>query len=676
MKFGFYPKLAWDGMRKNRRVYIPYILTGAVMVMMYYILSFLKESPTAAQMPGWSVLPAILSMGYGVIAVFSLLFLFYTNSFLIRQRYREFGLYNVLGMDKRNIGRIMVWECLMVGVLAIAFGMAAGIALSKAAELILMNLLHLDVNFQLSIGRASLWQTPLVYGVIYLLILLNSIVKVWRSRPLELMRSSQTGERIPKRIWLYALFGVILLAFAYYLSVSIEEPLTALAWFFAAVILVIIATYALFMAGSVVLCKLLQKNKSYYYQANHFVSVSSMAYRMRRNGAGLASICILLTMVLVMISSTVSLYIGSEDTIQRSYPNGVNITVTFDQPDGITDESIQQLLALTRDASGAEEIPAGTRAAEIPGLFTAEGVTIDYSGVTDFSMSTYDNVGYLSVVSLDDYNSQTGANETLAEDECLLYCLRIEHEGETFTMEGGETYRVKKILDDFCVDGDSSAMIIPTVYMVVPDLAAFIEPVKDLKNNNGAPMMMYDWRTGFELETPELEIAAANAVREAFRSADIAGKFGGYSYSIESREANREDYFQTFGSLFFLGIMLSIVFLMAAVLIIYYKQISEGYEDRSRFDIMQKVGMTKNDIRRSINSQVLTVFFSPLLFAGVHLCFAFPFLWKMLMLLNLYNKPLIIAVSAICFVIFGLLYALVYKITSNAYYTIVSGRKE
>ena len=189
-------------------------------------------------------------------------------------------------------------------------------------------------------------------------------------------------------------------------------------------------------------------------------------------------------------------------------------------------------------------------------------------------------------------------------------------------------------------------------------------------------MMMYDWRTGFELETPELEIAAANAVREAFRSADIAGKFGGYSYSIESREANREDYFQTFGSLFFLGIMLSIVFLMAAVLIIYYKQISEGYEDRSRFDIMQKVGMTKNDIRRSINSQVLTVFFSPLLFAGVHLCFAFPFLWKMLMLLNLYNKPLIIAVSAICFVIFGLLYALVYKITSNAYYTIVSGRKE
>lgn len=676
MKVGFYPKIAWDGIRKNKRLYFPYILTGGVMVMMYYILSFLIESPALVQMPGGSVLMTVLPLGCVVIAVFSLLFLFYTNSFLIKQRYREFGLYNILGMDKHNISKIMVWETLFVAILAIAFGLIAGIVLSKAAELVLLNLLDMDITYNLSIGVKTLRDTPLLYGGIYLLLLFNSLIKVRRSKPLELMQTSKVGERIPKRNWLYGAAGVVLLAVAYYLAVSIEEPLAAFASFFAAVIMVIVGTYLVFMSGSVVFCKLLQKNKKYYYKSNHFVSVSSMVYRMKRNGAGLASICILLTMVLVMISSTTSLYFGEEDSLKNRCPNDVNITMTFDTIEGISDTNLNMLRDNIRQNGGEDADLKGVRACEIPGLITQEGITIETSSNVNFSASTYNNVGYLSVISIDDYNTMMGTNETLADDECFVYCDRLNYQWDTFTMEHGATYKVKAQLDDFQVDGDTAAMIMPTVFLVVDDIYAFSEPVKDMKNSNGDPMMMYDWRCGFDVDTADIEKETSANLNEMFRNLYTENNDAFYSFSVQSREVMRASFYDVYGSLFFLGIMLSIVFLLAAVLIIYYKQISEGYEDHGRFEIMQKVGMTKKDIRKSINSQMMTVFFLPLIFAGIHLAFAFPFISKILMLFAMDNIILTAVVNLICFAVFGLFYALVYKITSSSYYTIVSGRKE
>ena len=676
MRASFYPKIAWEGIRKNKRLYFPYILTGGVMVMMYYILSFMIESPALAHMPGGSVLMTVLPLGCVVIAVFSLLFLFYTNSFLIKQRYREFGLYNVLGMDKRNISKMMVWESFIVALFAIGFGLIAGILLSKAAELVLLNLRNMEVDFTLSIGVISLRQTPLIYGGIYLLLLVNSMIKVRRSKPLELMQSNKVGERIPKRNWIYGAAGMVILGVAYYLAVSIEEPLAALANFFVAVILVMIGTYLIFMSGSVVFCKLLQKNKKYYYKPNHFVSVSSMVYRMKRNGAGLASICILLTMVLVMISSTTSLYFGEEDALKNRCPNDINITTTFDTIDGISDTNLNMLRENIAQHSGDNADLKGVRTCEIPGLITQDGITIDTPSHVDFSSSTYNNVGYLSVLSIDDYNNMMGTSETLADGECLVYCDRLTFQWDTFTMEYGDTYKVKKQLDDFQVDGDTAALIIPTVFLVVNDTYSFSEPVKDLKNIHGDPMMMYDWRCGFDVETVEAENEITTKLNEKFRSMYIENNDAFYSFSVQSREAMREAFYDLYGSLFFLGIMLSIVFLLAAVLIIYYKQISEGYEDHSRFEIMQKVGMTKKDIRKSINSQMLTVFFMPLIFAGTHLAFAFPFLSKILVLFAMDNILLTAIVNLICFAVFGFFYAILYKITSNSYYTIVSGRKE
>lgn len=676
MRAGFYPKIAWDGIRKNKRLYFPYILTGGVMVMMYYILSYLIESPALAHMPGGSILMTVLPLGCAIIAIFSLLFLFYTNSFLIKQRYREFGLYNILGMDKRNISKVMVWETLFVAVIAIACGLIAGIVLSKAAELVLLNLLKMEITYTFSIGLVTLRQATLIYGGIYLLLLFNSLIKVSRSKPLELMQSSKVGERIPKRNWIFGTVGVLLLGAAYYLAASIEEPLAAFANFFVAVILVIIGTYLVFISGSVVFCKLLQKNKKYYYKPNHFVSVSSMVYRMKRNGAGLASICILLTMVLVMISSTTSLYFGEEDSLKNRCPNDVNITMTFDTIEGISDANLDMLRDNIGQYSGEGVNLKGVRACEIPGLITQEGITIDTSSHVNFSASTYNNVGYLSVLSIDDYNNMMGANDTLADNECLVYCDRLEYQWDTFTMEYGETYKVKRQLDDFQVDGDTAALITPTVFLVVNDVYAFSEPVKDMKNSHGDPMMMYDWRCGFDVETAEIENKISADLKEMFRNMYIENNDTFYSYSVQSREAMREAFYDVYGSLFFLGIMLSIVFLLAAVLIIYYKQISEGYEDHGRFEIMQKVGMTKKDIRKSINSQMLTVFFMPLIFAGIHLVFAFPFLSKILVLFAMDNTVLTAIVNLICFAVFGLFYAVVYKITSSSYYTIVSGARE
>ena len=676
MKIGFYPKLALEGIRKNKRLYFPYILTGCVMVMMYYILSSLIESPALAHMPGGSVLISVLLLGSVVIAVFSLFFLFYTNSFLIKQRYREFGLYNILGMDKWNISKIMVWETFFVAAFAIGSGLIGGIIFSKAAELVLLNLLNMEITYTLSLGLITLRQATLIYSGIYLFLLFNSLIKVSRSKPLELMQSSKVGERIPKRNWIFGVAGVVLLGVAYYLAASIEEPLAALANFFVAVIMVIIGTYLVFMSGSVVFCKLLQKNKKYYYKPNHFVSVSSMVYRMKRNGAGLASICILLTMVLVMISSTTSLYFGEEDSLKNRCPNDINVIMTFDTIEGISDANLNMLRDDIRQYSGEGVDLKGVRACEIPGVITQEGITIDTSSLVNFSASTYNNVGYLSVLSIDDYNNMMGTNETLADDECFVYCDRLNYQWDTFTMEYGTTYKVKTQLDDFQVDGDTAAMIMPTVFLVVDDIYAFSEPVKDMKNSIGDPVMMYDWRCGFDVETVDIENEVSVNLKEMFRNMYIENNEAFNSFSVQNREAMREGFYDVYGSLFFLGIMLSIVFLLAAVLIIYYKQISEGYEDHSRFEIMQKVGMTKKDIRKSINSQMLTVFFLPLIFAGIHLTFAFPFISKILMLFAMDNVALTAVVNFICFTVFGLFYAFVYKITSSTYYTIVSSIKK
>lgn len=671
MKKSFYPKLAWDAIRKNRRMYIPYILTGSVMVMMFYILMSILESPDLQSVKGGSFLMDILPFGCGVIGIFSMIFLFYTNSFLIKYRYREFGLYNILGMNKRNISRLMLWEGIYTAGISIMAGIMCGVAFSKGADLILLNIIKGKISFTLHISITALMVTALVYLGIYVLLLIHSFIKVRLLKPLELMQSSRTGERKPKCNWLFAIVGAGLLGYAYYLAVTIGNPTSAILIFFMAVIMVIIATYLLFISGSVALCKLLQKCKKYYYKSNHFVSVSSMAYRMKRNGAGLASICILLTMVLVMLSSTTSLYFGEEDCINNRYPNGINISYTFDTIDGISDKTLDGQRDIIAQYAPRGTDLTGTRYAIVSGQFTDAGMILEPTHVDSVR---YDRVGYLYIFSLADYNNMMGENKTLKKDECLLYSDRLGIPWESFTMEYGETYTVKEQLIAFQENDVNTVLAVPYVYLVVPDVAAFVEPLAGLQNSYGYSVISYEWLLGFDCDTIEEEIEVNNALFTAVmqNAEDRPWIF----LSLKSREQERNDFYELYGSLFFLGIMLSLVFSMAAVLIIYYKQISEGYEDQNRFEIMQKVGMTKKDIRKSINSQILTVFFLPLILAGLHLGFAFPCISKILRMFAFDNVRLNGLVTLGCFAVFGLFYAIVYKITSGSYYAIVSSKKE
>lgn len=672
MKTGFYPKLAWDSIRKNKRLYVPYVLTGSLMVMMYYILNFLLESPAIEAMKGGSVLRTVLPLGCWVMAIFSLLFLFYTNSFLVKQRYREFGLYNILGMDKHNISRLILWENGFTTAVSVVTGLVCGIALSKGAELVLLNLLHLEVDFNLRISPASLLQTICIYVGIYVLLLMHSLIKVRCSKPLELMQSSKAGEKIPKFTAVFAVIGIGLLAGAYYLAVSIQEPTAALFLFFVAVVMVIIGTYFLFVSGSITFCQLLQKNKKYYYKPNHFVSVSSMVYRMKRNGAGLAGICILITMVLVMLSSTTTLYFGEEDAIRNRYPNGININMSYTEIDGIQEENLKFIRKkLSAYAPEGTDL-SGTGYAVSAGQFNDEGIILDYTKVDTVN---YDKVGCLYVISLKDYNNMMHEDKKLADDECFIYSKRLTTEWKTFAAEYGSRYKVKERLTDFREDGDALAMTMPSVYLVVNDVYTFAEPFFGVKNEASYLLMEYQWLCGFDCESVKEEKAAREAIENEVFQEESEKHLQGM-FTVTSRESERVSFFELYGSLFFLGIMLSVVFLMAAVLMIYYKQISEGYEDQNRFEIMQKVGMTKRDIRKSINSQMLTVFFLPLIVAGIHLVFAFPFISKILLMFAFDDTILNVSVTFVCFVIFGVFYAIVYKITSGSYYTIVSGKKK
>lgn len=672
MRAGFYPRLAITGIRKNGRLYLPYLLTCVGMVMMHYIIGFLSRYEGLLHIRGGDMMQNMLRFGSGVLAVFALIFLFYTNSFLIRRRNKEFGLYNILGMGKGNIARIILWETLILAALALGIGLAAGIAFSKLAELAMVNIMQGKVSYTLSVSPQAILQTVILFAVIFGLILLNGIRRVRTTNPAALLHSENVGEKPPKANWLLGLGGLVLLAGAYYLAVSIQNPITALVWFFVAVGMVIVGTYLLFISGSVLLCRILQRNKGFYYKPAHFVSVSSMAYRMKRNGAGLASICILATMVLVMLTGSACLYFGSEDALRTRYPRDIVCEINLTSAEGTENETVDDLRDRVEGILTAQGVdPSGLvdlRYGQVSGLLVEGQVETDPQKAGNY-LTVYDDLHQFFFVPLEDYNAMTGDHRTLAGDEALIYGDTEAFSGDILSFRGGPAYRIVGELTDFpALGGAGISDVVSAIVIIVPDLDAAAAPLMAMTDSTGAPMLRLHWYYAFDTNAgEEVQAAVAEQLWEAI---------GGGAGSVDSLAANRSDFFGTFGSVFFLGILLSIVFLFATVLIIYYKQISEGFEDQARFGIMQKVGMTKEDIRRSINAQMLLVFLLPLVTAVVHLAFAFPMVRKLLMLFNLTNLPLLLQTAGISVLIFAAFYILVYRLTSNAYCAIVSGAGE
>lgn len=673
-----YPKLAWQGIRKNAETYLPYLLMGILMVGVSYIMNYLTRPALMGALSMGGTTLMVLQMGKIVISVFSVIFLYYCNSFLIRRRMKEFGLYNILGMGKGNIARVMLWETLLTALLVFAGGLLLGLSLSRLVEMALINLLHADYTVPMALfyPNGVTW-VLLLFGGIYVLILLANLLRMRLSNPVALLKSENTGEKPPKANWFFGLIGLLILLSAYYVAAVSQSPVEALIFFFIAVLMVIVATYLLFVSGSVTLCRMLRRNKRYYYQTRHFISVSAMAYRMKRNGAGMATICILCTMVLVILTSTVCLYGGTDSMVDAICPQDINLTIGLEARDGEENwkrlDAMQQMaLDVTEEMGLTPENITSQRAL----VATGKVQNGDYGIITDAD-SLKANVLELTVYPLSVYEQATGETVTLADRELLYASFKTNETFSSMSFYGSAPYRMihaEKELPKRLLSADyRSAWGCLVVF--TNDAEAFRREITALVGKNSGEAMMMDrlalhFDLASEADTDTQEKLVKTLRSEAMKS---TGKdfYGMSSLSVDTRALCRMDYLSLFGGLFFLGMVLGPLFSIAAVLIMYYKQICEGYEDAERFAVMRKVGLTDAEIRRSVNSQVLTVFFAPLLMAGLHMLFAMPMIRLILGAFGLHNDSLFYGIGIGCCVVFAVIYALMYLLTSRRYYRIV-----
>ncbi|WP_242821622.1 FtsX-like permease family protein [Candidatus Arthromitus sp. SFB-mouse] len=554
MKMSFYPKLAVSSILKNKRMFVPYIFTCIGMIMMFYIVMFLGVSDILNNLRGGETIRIVLSLGSQVIAVFSGIFLFYTNSFLARRRKKEFGLYNILGMGKGNIGIILFWETLIIGIISIGIGLLAGIIFSKLAELVLVNLMGSIVNYTFSISIISIERTIQVFGIIFILILINSIRQVQFSSAINLMRSENVGEKPPKGNWFIGIMGILILVVAYYISVTIQEPIQAILIFSIAVIMVIIGTYFTMISGSVVFLRILKKRRRYYYKTNHFISVSSMIYRMKRNGAGLASICILATMVLVMMASTACLYFGKEDAINTRYPRDINLEFSFDELDSFSDENIKKLKdKLSTELRDRNIIPENRyfyRNVAIYGIVNGSDVE---TTLRNYNLSDGTSTYSINFVSLDDYNEVMNTNETLNDGEALLYSYRNSYKNDKISFNNGKTFNIKRNIDNFVKTGDSAIDMLFNIILIVPDIESVIKSFDNLSDFYGEKLarmsFIYNFDTGIEVNK---QIEVYNSFLNIFTDESIKENFRYKTVYLVSQEFERESFNSLFGAVFYI----------------------------------------------------------------------------------------------------------------------------
>ena len=654
----FYARLALDNIRKNARTYIPYILSCVFTVAMTYILYMLPEDPGLTGSRGEITIRSTLVLGSFVVTIFAVIFLFYTSSFLTKRRRKEFGLLNVLGMEKKHLAKMMFFETLFVGLFSAVVGLALGVALSKLVLLFLLKLLDFDVAFGLTFSLKAALITLFLFAVIFLLILLNNIRLVHFASPVELLRGDKVGEREPKAKWLLVLIGVLTLGAGYLMAVTIQNPLEALMFFFVAVVLVIIGTYCLFTAGSIAVLKLLKRNRHYYYQPEHFISVSGMMYRMKQNAVGLGNICILSTMVLVMLSATSTMFIGTESSLMGRYPREIAVQDWDLERRDEVNAVIDDWLA---DNGWTAENRIDYVKEEFSGLLRDGRMIFDYT--EDFDSG---ELVTLSCVSLEDFNRLTGRNDVLGPDQIYLF----PYDGDSIELLGMEF----ETLDPG--DVDLMATFTGSYYGLYGDIITLVTPdMATLEELDRRQQEIYDSAASSIIHQVAFDIAEPVDFENIFRQDDLLSRLsedaGVEGVRVYVREQERDYIYSMNGGLFFLGVFLGLLFIMATVLIMYYKQLSEGYDDKRNFSIMRKVGLEKAEIRRSVRSQVLIMFYLPLITACVHIAFAFPFIMRLLPLVGINDVGLFALCTLVSVVAFALIYAACYALTARTYYRIV-----
>lgn len=688
MRGGLFARLALTNIKKNRKIYAPYIFACVGTVMMFYIIASLSYDPDVLNFYCGSSVSIILKLGIVVIGIFAVIFLFYTSSFLMKRRKTELGLYNVLGLGKRHIAGVLAWETLIVWADSTVLGLVSGLVFGKLAQVALLRMMGGGITYDFTFSLKAIILTAALFAGIFGVIYIKSVIEIYRVNTIDLLYSSKQGEKKPRANYVLAIAGVAMLGAGYYIALAVKNPLEAITFFFIAVILVIAGTYMCMISGSVALLSALKKNKKYYYKTNHFVSTSSMMFRMKKHGAGLASICILATMVLVMISSTACLYIGADKAMETNFPRDLEVTYRTFGSGGDTlhavSEDIDRLIA---DALMDEQVkPEG----EITYSFCDFYAKPDETNFTCAAFNGNTDVTAVTVITVDDYNKNFGKKALLDTDQVLIYGKGISYDQAVISF-GEKKFKVAGNADGLVMCGADAAGMSDCLYIVTADedvLLGIYYEMDEEAEITGLPRPGLAAYRAFDVISDSGErILDRNRLQEiqdrvfTVKSDDYSydydktygedSKIIGLDFSVRSGD-DSGDIYGLYGGLFFLGILLSILFMGAAVIIMYYKQVIEGYDDKERFDIMQKVGMSRQEVKKTINFQVLTVFFIPLLGAGVHMAFAFPIIALMLRAFMINNTAVLATITLIAFAVFAVFYVASYLITSRAYYKVVA----
>ena len=668
----FYSKFALNNLVKNKKFIIPYVLSAIFTIMSFYILSSLAFGDNLNKLPnGIDATKQVLSFGIIVIALFSVIFLFYTYSFLVKRRVKEFGLYAVLGMTKKQIAKILVLETIFIAITTLVVGIGLGILFDKLMLLILLKLFSATVTFGFSITPIAVVFSVLLFGGIFFLLLLYTVIKIARLRIVALLKDENKGEKEPKSRWILAIIGLGLIGYGYYTAQTVQNPIKAITVFFFAVIAVIIGTYLVFMAVSITVLKIMKNNKNFYYKPKNFISVSGLLYRMKRNAVGLANICILSTMVLVTMGTTSALYAGMEKSYNERFPRQLMVAGYHSTSDKL--KEIENNAKLSAKEAGTEvEDMVSYNSVPIVGRLVEDKFNFESNIGIDLS-----NVKMIVVLELKDYNKTANKNITLESNEILLHIDKKGNYNHNNISLNGSDYKIKEKLSEFPgAIGSAAANIIDTYYVVVKDnkeaekiaaqLAARMEELskEDAKSRGiittGAPTVQN--YVAFNIKDTTKEAKVIESFKKLEKQSGI---------EIEGKDENKLTFRGVFASFLFIGVFISLIFVTSQVVIMYYKQISEGYEDKGNFEIMRKVGITDKQIKQSIKSQVLLIFFSPLIIATLHTIVAYPFIEKILRLFLITDSSIFLQALAVTIVVFAIFYLIVYAITSKIYYRII-----
>lgn len=700
-KLSFYPKLAARSIKNNRQFYLPYILTVIGTCAAMYILYALNFDPGFSQLGegttnGQAYVSMFMTIGIFLVSVFCFIFLVYTNSFLMKRRTKELGLYSVLGMGKKNIAGIMVFESLYIAVIGIVLGLALGILLHKLMTLLLYSLMRLPVPFGFSVQLPAVLSTAMFFALMIFLTLILNLWRVGRSKPVELLRGGNVGEKEPKINWFIVIIGALSLGGGYFIAMWTPDSMWAIALYFVAVFLVIIGTYCLFTSLSIMALKALRKNKRYYYKAKHFISVSGMLYRMKRNGVGLANICIIATMVMVMISGTLSLYAGSDEIVKLNAPTDVISQGRHYFYYTMEESTPEERELINPDALNDYVLSRYAEAGAEP----TSGYQVEYLEVS-LNMPADDGTLIVAptvyIITAGTYAALTGEEAPqLASGEYLLcsgspyadyftdsfsYLISSEYNGRDYSDPANYEFSREYKMAGECKNVLNDVIRNQTIITAGNDAANLMvvdgtDTLNEIGLTSKSGCYYWEGRYNFaQLSDDEIVALVDRTIEQPYDFGAAGCGYVGYFYTT-TRVSFERDIFGFAGGFLFLGVFLGLVFMMAAVLIIYYKQVSEGYEDQRRFDIMRKVGLSRREARRSIRSQILTVFFLPLIVAAVHIAFDFRLMLQLLTMFQLHNVTLTTLCTLGTLAVFCVIYAAVYMLTARAYYKIVDARPQ